>query len=254
MHVDYANIDNLTRLWQVYGCEAIALEDNKDAFININWPNRLWQFSSIRESDILQFSALSRSPLWVHWPYIDKQDGALSAFTETNQLDKVYQQHYWQCVLKQTAMYLDLKLQDNKSISVLPKSNFIIKKLTSNCYLNDWIDVVKDSFGYSVDQHVIEKALTHKDTKFYLGLIEGKPIASSLLFKTGNIVGLHQVGVKADYQGQGFARPFMQAMIKESSNWQASHMVLQASQAGKPLYDRLGFISQFMINSYQRVN
>ncbi len=72
-------------------------------------------------------------------------------------------------------------------------------------------------------------------------------------YKTGDTIGIHQVGVKPCFQGQGIARHLMAALLMRCQNWQAKRAVLQASSAGLPLYQSLGFNSQFIIKSYQQI-
>lgn len=73
-----------------------------------------------------------------------------------------------------------------------------------------------------------------------------------MLYNTGEAIGVHQLDVRQAYQEQGIAKRFVRHMLAESVRWQGKYVVSQVSQAGKPLYDQLGFHNQFVINNYQR--
>jgi hypothetical protein len=45
----------------------------------------------------------------------------------------------------------------------------------------------------------------------------------------------------------------MRFLIQCAEQWQADYVVLQASEAGRPVYQKLGFVDQFLITYLQRV-
>ena len=75
----------------------------------------------------------------------------------------------------------------------------------------------------------------------FLGLADGVPIATSLAFITGRTVGIYNVGTVP----LGRRRGFGEAMTWEAIRWGAARgcdvAVLQASQLGRPIYERMGF-------------
>jgi hypothetical protein len=42
MHIDSANLNNLTQLWQCYGARSLYGDDQLKLHKNISWPNRVW--------------------------------------------------------------------------------------------------------------------------------------------------------------------------------------------------------------------
>lgn len=81
---------------------------------------------------------------------------------------------------------------------------------------------------------------------------DSQPVATGLLFKTGAVVGIHQIGVPAEHQGRGYATQMMRILIQYADQWQADSVVLQASTAGRPVYQKLGFVEQFLITYVSR--
>ncbi len=131
-------------------------------------------------------------------------------------------------------------------------TNFSVKKLTTVTELALWLNIASKAFGYAIEQLVFEKLMAEQDSQILLAYDNNVPVATALLFKTDNIIGVHQVAVHPNMQGKGYARMLMKALINKSYEWQGSHIVLQASAAGKPLYDSLGVKNQFLIKSYQK--
>ncbi|GAA3526476.1 hypothetical protein GCM10022394_01980 [Zobellella aerophila] len=77
-------------------------------------------------------------------------------------------------------------------------------------------------------------------------------MATALLNKTGEVIGVHQVGVPPEHRGKGIANGLMQRLIAACQDWGDRHITLQASGAGEDLYRRQGFEPRFRIKSYRR--
>ena len=157
-------------------------------------------------------------------------------------------------MLEQTAMFLNVpnSSSDSGTLQVQPRIGFTVKKVKTPQDITLWIDVVMQAFGYSIDREVIENLINDLDMQLLMGCYNDQTIASAILYKTGDTIGIHQVGVKQDFQGKGFARSFMKEIMAICQLWQGKNIVLQASQSGKPLYESLGFTPQFLIKSYQK--
>jgi GNAT superfamily N-acetyltransferase len=167
---------------------------------------------------------------------------------------------HWRCSFEQTAMFLPLSLSQGSGSNTASDSNtaqrrpgFQVGTVTSLEQVQQWADIGGEAFAYDIDPGVIETLLEDGDIQLLLGWNNDIAIACGLLFKTGDTIGVHQVGVRQDFQGQGFARSFMLELISASTAWQGKNLVLQASEAGKPLYESLGFRTQFLIRNFQRL-
>lgn len=78
-----------------------------------------------------------------------------------------------------------------------------------------------------------------------------EPVGTAILFYTGQVVGLHQLGVAQAAQGQGVARIMMHQLLALASESQARWMTLQASRKGLGLYEQPGFSRQGVVRNYQ---
>lgn len=128
-----------------------------------------------------------------------------------------------------------------------------IKCLKDDIDIGVWIATGSEAFGYSIDENVIVPLLACGDVELLLAYnADSEPVATGLLLKTDGIVGIHQIGVPADHQGKGYATQMMRFLIQLAEKWQADYVVLQASEAGRAVYQRLGFVDQFLITYLQR--
>jgi predicted GNAT family acetyltransferase len=79
----------------------------------------------------------------------------------------------------------------------------------------------------------------YENVKFYLVHLGEKPIGTLTLFQTGNIMGIHGVGVIPEMRKRGFAEEIMKFAINEAVDANAEYAQLQASPLGKNIYSRL---------------
>ena len=253
MDMDQANLTNLTQLWQKYGAQALSAQQKTKWQANLSWPHRCWFDLSLAElgdqafeSQLLSgLTPVPNNAILSLWPSALKQ-GADDA---TLQVEQVVTKHRWLPSFEQVAMYKTIGA--NADYQVSARDGFRLVTVSSAHELKLWLDVASAAFDYQIDSAVIEGLLQEPDIKVLLAYQGQQAVASALLYKTSEVIGLHQVGVKPACQGQGIARDLMHTLIAMSADWQGRYVVLQASAAGLPLYQRLGFVSQFKISHYR---
>lgn len=259
LYVDQANISNLKRLWKKYGSHKVRLGDSLTINTNTHWPYRCWFDNPAALTDYSLLQNVPESSIYPIWASLncDAEFKAAQGTAALNELLLIEQQlidQHWFCLFEQTAMYLTLSEEITALLASQFKSRdgFTMTTVLTTHDITLWIDIVADSFGYGIDREVIEKLIKDQDMQILMAYYNHQAIATALLFKTGDVIGVHQVGVKKSFQGKGFARLLMQEIIARSLLWQGKHIVLQASAAGKPLYDSLGFKTQFIIKNYRK--
>jgi GNAT superfamily N-acetyltransferase len=149
-------------------------------------------------------------------------------------------------LFEQFAMYLDLNNLVSKDAPVSDS-----KYVTSAQDIETWVVIASAAFGYPIDASVFHNIITNPDIRLLLTYCAGKPAGTALLYKTGEVIGVHLVGVPQDYRGRGIAKALMQQVIVDSLLWAGKYITLQASAAGEPLYRQLGFKHQFTLRNYQ---
>lgn len=238
-----ANINNLTHLWKKMGTQSRPAKSIKNLHVSVSWPNRCWLDWEAKTDEIpaidLIFSRLDQNiivPVWVGlagWAGIHK---------------KILIDGGFELSFEQTAMYFNLENYD-----VIGCLNPDIATISSERDIETWTNVAAQSFEYEIDVSVIRQIADDPDAQLLLTYVDGQPAATAMLFRTGDIIGVHQVGVSGEYRGKGVARTLMQYVIERCNELTANYITLQASAAGEYLYRNLGFKRQFMIQNYQRV-
>ena len=253
MHIDSANLNNLTQLWQHYGARTLYKDDQLQLHKSISWPNRVWADMARPVSGIsLEKTAINAPDTAVFplWPAMTA-DGSATQQVTVDTL--VHQSRDWKRAVQHTAMALQLDKQLPDNTQAAARYPIQIKRLSGDTDLAAWVATGSKAFGYTIDANVIAPLLAHEDTQILLAYNEdSEPVATGLLFKTGDVVGIHQIGVPADHQGKGYATQMIRFLIQCAEKWQADYVVLQASEAGRPVYQKLGFVDQFLITYLQR--
>lgn len=150
-------------------------------------------------------------------------------------------------------MAIDL-LDMNEKIS-LP-STFTIKKVQDAATLKIWCHIT--SVGFGIPAHA-EPALLDWFTgfiklklpiRFFLGWLEGKPVATSMYLLAEGVAGLYFVAVlpEARRRGIGFAITLKPLQEARETGYRVG--ILQASKMGEPVYRRMGFKKYSEIGSY----
>jgi ribosomal protein S18 acetylase RimI-like enzyme len=262
MHIDEANLHNLTQLWHKYGSKPVNVARLPLLQINTHWPHRCWiNWRAQQDEGLDQLQGLITDSLWEEnlpkstffslWPKMSVSNLMHASKYGQRNIEKMLLDKHWYCAFEQTAMYL--ALHDKTKYLSQARPGFKVKPAATLNDIKQWIDIGSKAFGYSIDPSVIKPLVNDIDIQLLIGWENDQAIACGLLYKTDDIIGVHQIGVKPAFQGKGFAKSFMLDLIAACEQWQGKHIVLQASQTGKPLYDSLGFKSQFLIKNFKRV-
>jgi hypothetical protein len=261
MHINEANLNNLNKLWHKYGSQTVKAPTLPLLQTNTRWPRRCWiDYKAQLDGDRGQLQGDINDSEWVKkipdstvfplWPRMSTHDNLPASKIESHIIEKCLLDNGWYCAFEQTAMYLALP----GDVKHVPHSHsgFKVKPADTLEDIKVWVDIGSEAFGYQIDLSVIKKLVHVDNIQLLLGWENDQAIASGLLFKTGEIIGVHQIGIKKAFQGKGFAKCFMLDIIEACTQWQGKYVVLQASNVGKPLYEKLGFISQFLIKNFLR--
>ena len=242
MDIDQANIENLTLLWKRYGAEAVCQDNGSTLFANRSWPFRCWLEGKSHLD--LQTKATPESHRLSTWVFGSCEDNG-----EEHKIAAKCRERGWRLEFEQTAMYLPLT--GYKSPAPQAHQRLAFKRVSDQQQLRAWISICNEAFGYIVDEKIIQSVWNDEDLSFLLGLVDGEPAVTALMFTTGDVVGLHQLGVKTRFQGQGLSKIAMYQLLQQASEQGSQYMVLQASAAGLPLYRKLGFHLQFSLKHFK---
>ena len=111
--------------------------------------------------------------------------------------------------------------------------------------LLDHGNVVAGGFGMAIDvaRAILgEGLLADPDVAIAIGYVQDMPVTTALLARTGDTAGVYNVATLPDHRGSGFGEAATWAVIAEGAHRGCNHSVLQSSDAGYPVYKRMGFV------------
>jgi GNAT superfamily N-acetyltransferase len=124
--------------------------------------------------------------------------------------------------------------------------NMEIKEVLDLDELKTWTDVLVKSFEFpeivtSYKKYFIKAGLKDINSHYYLGILNGNPVASAVLFEGDGAAGLFYIGTIPQVRRKGIAKTMVHHSLSEAKNKGYAISVLQASEMGYPLYKKIGF-------------
>ena len=99
--------------------------------------------------------------------------------------------------------------------------------------------------------HDLLRKADHETVQAFTGRLNGKPVATSLLFLAGGVAGIYSVGTIPVARGKGIGRAMTQHALCQARSMGYEVGVLQASEMGFNVYRSLGFQEVCRISSYR---
>ncbi len=141
-----------------------------------------------------------------------------------------------------TEMAMDLtKLEDEIEIDGLD-----FACLDDEDGLRKWIHVASLGFGVPADAEdtwfeFFNYAACDSPFHTYLALLNGEPVATSQLFTSASVAGIYNVTCLPSARGRGIGGAITRKALLDARNLGYHVGILQASEQGRPVYQRLGF-------------
>lgn len=79
------------------------------------------------------------------------------------------------------------------------------------------------------------------DVRVFNARLDGRPVGNSIAIRTGDVAGVYGVGTLPEARGRGVGTAATWAAVAAGSAWGCDIIVLQASEMGLSLYERMGF-------------
>ena len=77
--------------------------------------------------------------------------------------------------------------------------------------------------------------------QMYTGFLDGEPVATSALFMSNHVAGVYNVATLNAYRRRGFGEAMTWHAVREGAAAGCGMASLQASEMGRPIYERMGF-------------
>jgi GNAT superfamily N-acetyltransferase len=119
-----------------------------------------------------------------------------------------------------------------------------IEPATDSDALDDWSSIGEDVFDFSSETTRLltpPSVLTDNKIRLFVGRIDDTPAACGLLVRTDDVAGVYTIGVKEMFRRRGFGEAMTREVLGTGRELGCRIGVLQSSEMGVPLYERMGF-------------
>ena len=82
--------------------------------------------------------------------------------------------------------------------------------------------------------------LANPNARVYVGLDDGVPVATSMAFRTDEVLGIYNVATIESARGRGYETVMTWAVVADGEPG-VDLVILQASALGRPVYEHMGF-------------
>ena len=79
------------------------------------------------------------------------------------------------------------------------------------------------------------------DTTVYCGYVDGEPVVAGMGIRSGRVIGVYNIATVATARGRGYGVAMTRRIIDDGAALGCDTATLQASDMGRPIYERLGF-------------
>jgi Predicted acetyltransferase involved in intracellular survival and related acetyltransferases len=215
-----------------------------------NWFNRIFM-ANFNESDVSAHveqivSRIKKLNISASW-YITPQSRPLS-------LQSHIKNYGFTCHEDWKAMAIDL---ENIPESFNFPEDMEIKEVLNLDELETWADVLVESFEFSkivgsYKKYFIKAGLKDSNSHYYLGFLNGKPVATGVLFEGKGAAGLFYIGTIPTARRKGIAKAMVNYLLSQAMNRGYPISILQASEIGYPVYKKIGFKKYYTTKIYRR--
>ncbi|HLJ33652.1 MAG TPA: GNAT family N-acetyltransferase [Ktedonobacteraceae bacterium] len=165
--------------------------------------------------------------------------------TRPSDLGSYLERHGWSPDDEAPGMALDLHRLD-EHLSLPPR--LIIEHVNDEEMLKTWLRVMVvgselPEEGLALLLDVVTRCGFKHDTAvhYYLGMLDGRPVATSLLYTGGGVAGIYNVATVPEARRQGIGSALTLAPLLDARAWGYRIGILQSTAMGLNLYRRLGF-------------
>jgi GNAT superfamily N-acetyltransferase len=135
---------------------------------------------------------------------------------------------------------------DMKTLPKLPPSKLSIQAVNDSSALATWTDVFIRGYGLPESFKPIYLDLmsslgTELPVRNYLGWLDDRPVGASSLFIGAGVAGVYNVATVQEARGQGVGTALSLVPLHEARELGYRVGVLQSSQMGYRVYERIGF-------------
>jgi ribosomal protein S18 acetylase RimI-like enzyme len=144
---------------------------------------------------------------------------------------------------------------DSRSSTRSVPPGFQIRRVTDAVGVEDHRAVVTDGFGM-VPSVAIESTglglLDAAECTIYVGYADGRRVTSGLGWRSGRTIGVYAISTVAPARRRGYGEAMTARVVADGIDAGCDVAVLQASETGRRIYERLGFRVHVRYDAYVR--
>jgi len=144
---------------------------------------------------------------------------------------------------------------------VEPPKGLRIERVRDRKALAEWTRIVISAFGMPVESSGLLLDLFDRvgytpdsDLSNYVGILGDQVVSSSSLFLGGGVAGIYNVATLPDARGRGIGAAMTLAPLEEGRERGCKIGILQSSDMGFGVYQRLGFEQFFTFDMYVKAS
>ncbi len=119
-----------------------------------------------------------------------------------------------------------------------------IRRVTDPAGLRDHVRAAADGFGMPLEwvEELMGDAVLHEPgVALYVGHTDGVPVTTGLGLMTGHTIGVYNISTVPDARQRGYGAAMTMRVVEDGIAAGCDVAILQASDMGRPIYERLGF-------------
>jgi GNAT superfamily N-acetyltransferase len=92
-----------------------------------------------------------------------------------------------------------------------------------------------------VERLFTDAMMTSREIETYVGYVEGEAVATSALLAFERVAGVYSVATLPEARGRGFGEAMTWQCVRRGAELGCVISALQASEMGRPIYERMGY-------------
>jgi GNAT superfamily N-acetyltransferase len=97
-----------------------------------------------------------------------------------------------------------------------------------------------------------KRLLDATEVGLYVGYVDGQPVANSALVAAQRVAGVANIATLSSHRGRGIGEAMTAHVLKRGREFGCIMASLQASEMGKPVYERMGFRAVCKYRTFHR--
>lgn len=128
--------------------------------------------------------------------------------------------------------------------SMRPAPGHEIRRVADAAGIADHVRTAADGFGMPrewLEAVMTTRILDEPAATVYVGYTDGEPVTAGLGVRTGRTIGIYNIATVETARKRGYGAAMTMRIVDDGAAAGCDVAILQASDMGKPIYERLGF-------------